>query len=403
MTILCEVDDLTANALVASLGARAHVVTSLTAASIALLSDPDDRVVVIGARVDMEEVRSFAEHLRAEHPDVAIVLLRFDATPEFVTQAHALGVRDVQLAGDVAAVTAAVEQAEQAGAAPLPAAPKAPAEAGEPTGAPPPAGRPRGRLVTVFAAKGGCGKTTLATNLAAVLNDDGAHSVCLVDLDLEFGDVAVSLQITPAKTLIDAVDIGHLDPINVSVLLTSYRPALNCVLAPVEPGDAERIPTELIGQLLDALLHTHEYVVVDTPSQLSEPVLAAMDMTHNFLLLTTPEIPALKNLRLTLDMLDLLGYDPNARSIVFNRADARSGLSAADVENAIKTPITARIPNSYDVPASINRGVPLAISDAKHPVTQAIRELAELAITGSSNTSHRRPSRRGLKLRMRSS
>lgn len=394
MTILCEVDDATRNALVGTLGDRAHIVTSLAAAAIALAADPHEYVVVIGGRVDLHEACSFAEHVRAEHPYVSILLLRFDVTQEVLAAAQQAGVHEVHLVGDPAGVTGAVERAEM-GMAERRLVSPAPAEQ---VGS-----QPRGRLIVVFAAKGGCGKTTLATNLATVLNDDGAHSVTLVDLDLEFGDVGVALRLTPASTLVDAIQAKRLDPMTVSTVVTPYRPNFNCVLAPIEPGDAEKIPVELVSQLLDALLFSNEFVVVDTPSQLSEPVLAAMDAAHHFALLTTPEITALKNLRLTLDMLDLLGYDPNARTIVFNRADARAGLSAADVESAIKTPIGVRVPSSHDVPASINRGVPLAIANPKHPVSLAIRELADTYITGGTRSSRRQSSRRGKKLRMRSS
>ena len=394
MTILCEVDDMTRGSLGASLGDRAHVVTSLTAATVALAADPHEHVVVIGARVELDEALDFTQHVQREYDYIAVVLLRFSLEPEVLHAAQQAGVHEVAVVGDLTGVTAAITRAEAG--APVP----------EEAAVPPMNPQPRGGLVVVFAAKGGCGKTTLATNLATVLNDDGAHSVALVDLDLEFGDVAVALRLTPAKTLIDAVDLKRLDPLNIAAVLTPYRPNLDCVLAPVEPGDAERISVELVSQLLEALLATHEYVVIDTPSQLSEPVLAAMDMAHHFMLLTTPEITALKNLRLTLDMLDLLGYDPNARAIIFNRSDARAGLSAADIESAIKTPISVRIPSSYDVPASINKGVPLAQSNPKHPVSVAVREIADTQITGAvsaGQTSHRQSGRRSRKLRMRSS
>lgn len=395
MTILCEVDDMTRGSLGASLGEGAHVVTSLTAATVALAADPHEHVVVIGGRVELDEALDFTQHVQREYDYIAVVLLRFSLEPDVLQAAQQAGVHEVAVVGDLAGVSAAIERA----AAGVPAT--------EQAAAPPPINpQPRGGLVVVFAAKGGCGKTTVATNLATVLNDDGAHSVALVDLDLEFGDVAVALRLTPANTLVDAVQLKQLNPLNIGGLLTPYRPNLNCVLAPVEPGDAEKIPVEQVAQLLEALLATHEYVVVDTPSQLSEPVLAAMDMAHHFILLTTPEITALKNLRLTLDMLDLLGYDPNTRAIVFNRSDARAGLSAADIETAIKTPISVRIPSSYDVPASINKGVPLAVQNPKHPVSLAIREIAETQITGASGaikTSHRQSGRRGRKLRMRSS
>lgn len=395
MTILCEVDEMTRGSLGASLGERAHVVTSLTAATVALAADPHEHVVVIGARVDLAEALDFTEHVQREYDYIAVVLLRFSLEPDVLQAAQQSGIQEIAVVGDLAGVTAAIARAEAGGPAMQEVPPAAPMNP-----------QPRGGLVVVFAAKGGCGKTTIATNLATVLNDDGARSVALVDLDLEFGDVAVALRLTPQNTLVDAVALKRLDPMNIGGLLTPYRPKLDCVLAPVEPGDAEKIPVELVSQLLDALLATHEYVVVDTPSQLSEAVLAAMDKAHHFILLTTPEITALKNLRLTLDMLDLLGYDPNARSIVFNRSDARSGLSAADVESAIKTTISSRIPSSYDVPASINKGVPIAQANPKHPVSAAIRELAATQITGGSavtKSSHRQSGRRGKKLRMKSS
>lgn len=393
MTILCEVDDMTRGSLGATLGEGAHLVTSLTAATVALAADPHEHVVVIGGRVELDEALDFTEHAQREYDYVAVVLLRFSLEPDVLQAAQQAGVHEVVVVGDLAGTAAAIARAQDH----VPVTEQAP---------PPINPQARGGLVVVFAAKGGCGKTTVATNLATVLNDDGAHSVALVDLDLEFGDVAVSLRLTPANTLVDAVHLKQVNPLNVSGLVTAYRPNFNCVLAPVEPGDAEKIPVALVSQLLDALLSTHEYVVVDTPSQLSEPVLAAMDMAHHFILLTTPEITALKNLRLTLDMLDLLGYDPNARAIVFNRSDARAGLSAADIETAIKTPIAVRIPSSYDVPASINKGVPLAQQNPKHPVSLAIRQIADTQITGGSGaikTSHRQSGRRSRKLRMRSS
>jgi len=194
----------------------------------------------------------------------------------------------------------------------------------------PPEPRHSARIITVFSAKGGCGKTTVATNLAVALNASGARQVCLVDLDLAFGDVAISLQLTPSRTLIDAVatQIMSDDDERVSALLTPFRPGLDCILAPVEPGDAEKIPATLVSDLLERLRHRYDYVVIDTPSQFSEHVLAALDASHHHVLLTTPEVPALKNLRLTLDMLDLLSYSRDARSIVFNRSDAHGGLSA---------------------------------------------------------------------------
>jgi pilus assembly protein CpaE len=254
------------------------------------------------------------------------------------------------------------------------------------------------QVVTVFSAKGGTGKTTIATNLAVTLQAATNRRVCLVDLDLAFGDVAICMHLTPERTLIDAVDATYPDrQAKIDALVTAYRPGLDCILAPVGPGDAERIPAAVVDEVVKALRERYDYVVIDTPSQLSEHVLAALDRSDQHVLLTTPELPALKNLRLTLDMLDLLSYPRDARALVFNRSDDDAGLQADEIEETLKYPIAANVPASRDVPVSINRGVPLAAAKPDHAVSRAIRRLAELAIPGVAAPELHRPRARGLR------
>ena len=239
-----------------------------------------------------------------------------------------------------------------------------------------------GRIVTVFAAKGGCGKTTLATNLAVVLNAGGTRRVCLVDLDLAFGDVASMLSLEPAGSLVDAVaGAGQLEIAAIPSLVTPVGAGLDSVLTPVVPGDAARVPATLVGELLAILPSIYDYVVVDTPAHFSAHVLMALDSSHHHVLLTTPERPALHNLRLTLDMLDLLSYSRAARSVVLNRCDSRVGLTADDIERTIKTAIAGELPSSWDVSASINHGVPLAAEQPEHRYSQAVRRFVERHIT----------------------
>ena len=120
-----------------------------------------------------------------------------------------------------------------------------------------------------------------------------------------------------------------------------------------------------------------DYVVVDTPAQFSEHVLTAMDASAHHVLLTTPDVPALKNLRVTLDMLDLLSYPRQIRSIVLNRSDSKVGLSLDDVERVLRCPIAAHIPSSRAVPISINKGTPITLASPDHPVSQAIARFAQ--------------------------
>jgi pilus assembly protein CpaE len=120
----------------------------------------------------------------------------------------------------------------------------------------------------------------------------------------------------------------------------------------------------------------YDYVVVDTPAQFSEPVLIAMDASAHHVLLTTPDVPALKNLRVTLDTFDMLSYPADIRSIVLNRSDAKVGLTAEDVARVVRTPIAAQVPSSREVPVSINKGTPIVLDNPAHPVSQAISRFA---------------------------
>jgi Flp pilus assembly CpaE family ATPase len=370
VTILCDPVPQVAASVATYLHELVQPVDGIPAAGDALIADPAETVVVLGTGVALDDALAFAEQLRVERPLVGVILLRTTLEVEVLTKAIRAGIREVVLAADGPAINEAVQRSRKLSElAPVPPAS--------------PGAAPKGQVTTVFSAKGGTGKTTIATNLAVALAEGGEHRVCLLDLDLAFGDVAISLQLDPRRTVVDALSLGeHLDSAKVATLVTNYSPGLDCVLAPVEPGDAERIPATLVAEIIAVLSGMYDFVVIDTPAQFSEHVLVALDASHHHVLITTPEVPALKNLRLTLDMLDLLSYGRNSRFILFNRSDADVGLSAADVERVVKGPISAHVPSSREVPASINRGTPLTAEQPDHPVSQAVRAFAQHQIVG---------------------
>jgi len=216
-----------------------------------------------------------------------------------------------------------------------------------------------------------------------VLAQEG-HRVCVVDLDLPSGDIAITTQLDPVRTIVDAVPMaGHLDVSGAASLLTRYQHGLHMLLAPVAPGDAEKISAALVSELLGVLRSMFRYVVVDTPAHLSEHVLTAMDVSARHVLLSTPDVAALKNLRVTQDMLDLLSYPREARTIVLNRSDSNVGLSADDVERVLRAPIAAHIPSSRAVPQSINNGTPITLAHRDHPVSRAIVRFAQEYLIGA--------------------
>lgn len=348
--------------------ADAQAVNTLEHLGEQLSAHPGPRTVVLGADVAMPDAVVLAAHYRLHRPDVGVVLLRDRVDAGVLTEALRAGVREVVAGDDGPWLAEAVRRSDELN--------QAMAARGSHDGVP---GVELGRVVTIFAAKGGCGKTTVSTNLAAALADGGRRDVVLVDLDLAFGDVAIAMQLFPSHTIADAVPFGarDLDFGALRSLLTPHSPGLTTLVAPVEPGAADSIPAALVTRIIEVLREHFDFVVIDTPPAFDDQVLAAFDMSDALVLLATLDIPALKNLKLTLETLDLLNYPRERWRIVLNRSDSKVGLAIGEVEKTLRTAITAQIPSSRDVPASINRGVPIVLDDPKHPVSLAIKAFAE--------------------------
>jgi pilus assembly protein CpaE len=374
VTAIVDLDPAGADTLQAALGPESRLLPSLDALRRHLDADLNEDAVVLGSSVDLHSALALAEAMRVGRPSLGVILVRRRVDTSVLAEALRAGVREVvderDLSGLNAAVRRTVELAralrEQVSGASVSDEPKV-----------------RGTVITVFSAKGGCGKTTLATNLATALAERGRREVCLVDLDLAFGDVAIALQLFPAHTIADAVPLADtLDHPALTSLLTPHSPGLTTLVAPVEPGTAESIPADLISKIIHLLREQFDFVIIDTPPAFDDHVLAAFDQSDMVALLATLDIPALKNLKLTLETLDLLNYPRDRWRIVLNRADSKVGLALSEVEKTLKVPISVQIPSSRDVPASINRGVPIVLDDPKHPVSQAIKNFAARSVAG---------------------
>jgi pilus assembly protein CpaE len=318
----------------------------------------DDVLLVLGPELHAHEILRFTARARAARPEAVLVLVHPGTNRQGRLAAQEAGVDAVLPADDLIATGRTCRDFLLARADDAP-----------------------GRMVTVFAAKGGCGKTTIAVNLAVALAEDPARRVALVDLDLRFGDVATTLGLTPHRTLTSTYD-G-----DVEALVTPLRPGLDCVLAPVEPGEAEQLESAGVDGLLDSLTRSYDVVVVDTPGGFTGPVLSALDRSDHHVLVTTPERPALHSLRRTLDTIDLLGHPRDSRHVIFNRSDSGVGITAGDVERMLRAPIAAHVPSSRDVPASVNRCTPLMVSSPGHPVSSAIRRFAQTRLVSPAPAS----------------
>ncbi|MEV4412459.1 P-loop NTPase [Catellatospora sp. NPDC049609] len=401
MTIIYESEHRLARHLSTLLG-EAVVVPTAEALVEQINADRDEQLVVFGPNVPLHDALVFAEQCRLRRPHLGVLLLRSDLDVNVLADALKAGVREVVDPSDHAAVLAAAGRSHDLSRQLLGAAnsratgraavPSAPVSAA-------PDDLVEGQVITVFAAKGGCGKSTIATNLAITLAQgdkaSGRRRVCLIDLDLAFGDVAIMMQLAPHRTIADAIPVAdRLDETGLRTLFTRYESggaAVDVLLAPVQPAIAEEVTRDLITEIIHMARGMYDFVVIDTASAFTEQMLAALDATHHYVLVGTPELPSLKNLRVTLDMFELLDYRREARTIVLNRADSKVGLSMTEVEKVIRVPIAGFIPSSRDVPISANRGQPLCAAQPQHPVSSAIRDLAVKRFLGTAT-----PAKRGI-------
>lgn len=363
MTIFVEFDQASADALKATLGEDAKAVGDLTQLRSHLSESTSEDAVVLGPSVDLKAAAAVAEEMRLARPALGVILVRRRVDTQTLTEALHSGMRDVVAEDDLSGLAQAVRRAQQLAAKFSGAGDIKPAK--------------RGEIVTIFSAKGGCGKTSLATNLAVVLAEDNSKSVALVDLDLQFGDVAISMHLAPNATWHDAVRIGDsLDAQAMRSLMTQHSSNVSVLAAPLDPSQADGIDIKLIHQALQIMATEFDYVVVDCPPALDDLVLTAFDASTTVALMATLDVPALKNMKLTLETLKLIDYPTSRLRIVVNRADSKVGLDVGDVERTIGLPVAARIPSSVDVPFAANRGVVLASESPHHAVSAAVRSFA---------------------------
>lgn len=392
MTLIVDHDHASAASLRSSLGPESAVLPGIEGVEKHLRENEQEHVVVVGPGVATESALALAERLRVSRPHVGVVLVRQRVDAKVLTDALRSGVREVVSAREFTAINTAARNAQELALRMLAVSGDDPGEREH----------KRATIITVFSAKGGCGKTTISTNLGAALADEGRKEVCIVDLDLAFGDVAIALQLFPTHTISDAVALEEtLDASAVASLLTQHSPGLRVLSAPVEPGLAESIPVTLVSRLLTVMGDMFDYVIIDTPPAFTDQVLAAFDASDIAVLLATLDIPALKNLKLSLETLDLLNYPKEKIRLILNRADSKVGLDAGEVEKTLRAPISALIPSSRAVPAATNRGVPIVTDQPQHPVSVSItgfidQHITPIAAGAGSIPAQLRADRRGL-------
>jgi pilus assembly protein CpaE len=235
-----------------------------------------------------------------------------------------------------------------------------------------------GKVVTVFSPKGGSGKTVLATNLAVAAARSGQETL-LVDLDLQFGDSALTLAVAPRATITDlAASAGDVDSEKLKAFVSrDPRTGVDVLPAPQRPEEADMIGQAELAAILSVARNAYDAVVIDSGPLFDAAVLAALDHSDQLLLVSNPEVTSLKNVRIGLETIDRLGFDRERVSLVANRLGAAGGVGQADIEQALDAKIAFELPDDPEIPAAINRALPIVVADEDSRFARAIAELLQ--------------------------
>jgi pilus assembly protein CpaE len=349
--------------------------------AIQLSQDLNPDVVLMDINMpDMDGITA-TERIRGKQPAVQVVILSVQGDQNYMRRAMLAGARDFLTKppmGDelISAIRRAgtMAQTERSKSVQVQVAPIA----GN-TAALMGYGVPKGKIVTIYSPKGGTGCTTLAVNLALTLNNEDTR-VALVDGNLQFGDVAVFINEQGKNTIIDlAPRAEELDPeIVEEVMLKHASSGLHVLAAPSRPEYAEKVSSGQFAKVLEYLRQIYAYVIVDTPTLLTDSTLSAIDVSDLIILVTTQDIPSIKNCRLFLDLLQTLGIERDRILFVMNRYDKRINITPDRVTENLKQEVAAVIPlDEQTVTKAVNRGVPFVLESKNQPASRGVFSLAE--------------------------
>ena len=327
------------------------------------------------------------ELLLAQVPTTATVMMSVQGEADYLRRSMLAGAREFlvkpfssdELTASIRQVHARELEKRVRFGAPAAARARAAAAAHEP-----------GRVVAVFAPKGGVGRTTIAVNVAIAAASEPGSRVALVDGSFQFGDVGVLLNLNPkSKSIADLVpelEAGG-EPESLDTFLMTHSSGLKVLLAPPSPELAESVTPVAAKRALEVLRGRYDIVVVDCASSFSDATLAILDTADTILTILTLEITSIKNLRLFLEVADQLGYPADKIQLVLNRADSALGIRVADVEHSIGRKVDHTVvSDGRSVVYALNRGVPFFLSNREAQVSQDVLRLAR-SLTGEPGKS----------------
>ena len=249
-------------------------------------------------------------------------------------------------------------------------------------------------MICVLGPKGGTGKTVTSCNLGVSLASR-VQTAVIVDLDLQFGDVGLSLGLEPDKTVYDlAKSGGSLDAEKIDAYLATHHSGVRALLAPTRPDHASVVSVEFLREVYAVLRSMFDYVIVDTPPGFTAEVIASIDSSSDVCVVGTLDSLSLKNTKLGLETLELMGYSQERIRLVLNRAGTRVGITAEDVASIMGRAPDILVPSDRDIPRSVNEGDPIVLSKERSEAACAFQQLADIYRGRDSNHARKNGRRR---------
>lgn len=233
------------------------------------------------------------------------------------------------------------------------------------------------KVITVFSTKGGVGKTTIATNIAAGIAKNTKHRVAILDLDLQFGDIAIMLNLSIKTSLSDLVkEISQVDRDTINEYMVTHYSGAKVLPAPLRPEYAEYITSSHIEKIVQLLKENYDYIIIDTSASFHETVLASLDASDIILLVSTLDLPTIKNIKGAFDVMDMLHYSKEKTRIVLNKASEHYGITYRDFEETVGRKIWAYIPeDSSTVVTASNKGIPFILKKSESKVIKSVLDI----------------------------
>ncbi len=333
-------------------------------------SKPD--VVLMDINMPVIDGIKATEEITMSVPETTVIIMSVQGETEYVRKAMTAGARDflckpfnVDELTETIVKTYHLESKRRESVA----APKAQEEL-------------KSRVFTVFSTKGGVGKTTIASNLAVTLARSTKKRVALVDLDLQFGDVAIMLNVSAKNTISDLVkEFALLDKNLMEEYLVTHFSGVKVLPAPVKPEYAEYITGNHVEKIINTLRESFHYIIIDSSASFHESVLTALDMSDRILLVSTLDLPTIKNIKAGLDVMETLHYPAEKIHIVLNKASEQYGIKYKDFENTLHQSIWSYIPeDNQTVVTSANKGFPFVMTRTETKVAKAVMEIGKSLI-----------------------